>query len=53
MQEVEGLLQQDFVFLNPAQFTAGNVHQNQEVWEHIISDPNSDALSWIKKQSEY
>ena len=47
---LEDILQQDFVFLNPAQFKAGNVHQNQHVWEQIMSDQNSDALKWIKNK---
>ena len=38
------------MFLDTSYFIAGNVHNNVELWEKIISDKHSEALDWIKNK---
>ncbi|CAG2243374.1 unnamed protein product [Mytilus edulis] len=39
-------LDEDFYFLDPSRFVAGNVHKNKELWGKIL-DKNQEMKNWI------
>ncbi|CAG2191969.1 unnamed protein product [Mytilus edulis] len=40
-------LDEDFYFLDPSRFVAGNVHKNTELWGKIL-DKNQEMKNWIE-----
>ncbi|CAG2213130.1 unnamed protein product [Mytilus edulis] len=42
-------LDEDFYFLDPSRFVAGNVHKNKELWGKIL-DKNQEMKNWIAKK---